>query len=115
MARSSQRNGWQLQCHDPAAAPSDRRGDVSEPRSSRPPSPSNRSSHCIATVVYKTANLSLVVLTTSMTPLGPALALLAETQRSVVSSRGLITLARDAPRPVENVFCLPVGTNDAGV
>ena len=52
---------------------------------------------------------------TSMTPLGPALATLAEIPRSVVSSRGLITLARGAPRLVENVFRLPVATNDAGV
>ena len=49
-----------------------------------------------------------------MTPLGPALATLAAIQRSVVSSRDLITLARDAPRLVENVFRLPVVTNDAG-
>ena len=51
-----------------------------------------------------------------MTTLDPAPATLAETLRSVVSSRGLMSLARDAPRPVENAFRLPVVvTNDAGV
>ena len=42
MEHSSQMRAWHVQYEDPAGAQPDRREDMSEPRSSRPPSPSNR-------------------------------------------------------------------------
>ena len=55
----------------------------------------------MAPIDFKYTNLPSVASTISTNQRGPASAMLGEAQRSVVSSQSLMSLAGDAPRPIE--------------
>lgn len=67
----------------------------------------------MAPIDFKDADPPPVASTISMNQRGPAPATLAEAPRSVVSSQSLISLAKDAPRPVENASRPPGVINAA--